>query len=348
MNNPLVLHHEKEGATLDHEMVPLRYTGIDEEYWSVRRSAGITDLSHMGRLSIEGKDRAAFLNGLLSNDISKAKEGTGIHSVLLNTKARVLADLYLHHETDRIVMDTGEKPSGQVKQILDQFIITEDVRIEDLNEKTVLLSVQGPESKQILKEMFKMNVEDLGPLQSRNLGPSLIIARDRTGQGGYDIVLPRDEAEAVWQGFLLKGGELGIRPVGFNALEILRLEKGSPRYGVDVDENTIVLEAGYQDAISFTKGCYMGQEVVARATHIGRVNRRLVQLQIDSKNGLVVGTRLLSDGAEVGQLTSDAFSPGIGKVVGLGYVQRDSASEGRKLVASANGEDVPAVITRIV
>ena len=153
MNNPLVLHHEKEGATLDHEMVPLRFTDIGEEYWSVRKSAGITDLSHMGRLSIEGKDRVSFLNGLLTNDLSKAKENTGTHSVLLNTKARVLADLYLHHETDRIVMDTGEKPSGQVKQILDQFIITEDVRIEDLNEKSVLLSVQGPESKHAYHEI---------------------------------------------------------------------------------------------------------------------------------------------------------------------------------------------------
>ena len=347
MNNPLVLHHEKEGATLDHEMVPLRYTGIDEEYWSVRRSAGIADLSHMGRLSIEGKDRAAFLNGLLSNDISKAKEGTGIHSVLLNTKARVLADLYLHHETDRIVMDTGEKPSGQVKQILDQFIITEDVRIEDLNEKTVLLSVQGPESKQILKEMFKMNVEDLGPLQNRNLGPSLIIARDRTGQGGYDILVPSDEAESVWQSFLLNGKH-NLLPVGIEALEILRLEAGLPKYGVDVDENTIVLEAGYQDAISFTKGCYMGQEVVARATHIGRVNRRLVQFYVEAKEGLSSGAKILTNDGPVGLVTSAAFSPGLGKVVALGYVGKDYASVGKELMVENTGKKLGAVVSKIV
>jgi aminomethyltransferase len=347
MNNPLVLHHEKEGATLNRERVTLRYTSIDEEYWSVRKSVGIADLSHMGRLSIEGKDRVAFLNGLLSNDLSKAKENTGIHSVLLNSKGRVLADLYLHHETDRIVMDTGEEPSSQVKQILDQFIITEDVKIEDLNEKTVLLSVQGPESKQILKEMFKMNIEDLGPLQNRILGPSLIIARDRTGQGGYDILVPSDEAESVWQSFLLNGKH-NLLPVGTEALEILRLEAGLPKYGVDVDENTIVLEAGYQDAISFTKGCYMGQEVVARATHIGRVNRRLAQFYVEGKEHLPSGAKILANEGPVGLITSAAFSPGLGKTVALGYVGRDYASIGKELMVEDAGKELSAVVSKIV
>ena len=347
MNNPLVLHHEKEGAILDHEMVPLRYTDIDEEYWSVRKSAGITDLSHMGRLSIEGKDRIAFLNGLLTNDLSKTKENMGVHSVLLNTKARVLADLYLHTETDRIVMDTGEKPSAQVKQILNQFIITEDVRIEDINEKSVLLSVQGPESKQILNEVFKMNVEDLGPLQNRNLGPSLIIARDRTGQGGFDILVPSDEALPVWQSFLLNGKH-NLLPVGTRALEILRLEAGLPKYGVDVDENTIVLEAGYQDAISFTKGCYMGQEVVARATHIGRVNRRLTQFHVETKEGLSSGAKILANDGPVGLVTSAAFSPGLGKTVALGYVGRDYASVGKELMVESAGKELGAVVSKIV
>ena len=347
MNNPLVLHHEKEGATLDREMVPLRYSDIGEEYWSIRKSAGIADLSHMGRLSVEGKDRVTFLNGLLTNDLSKARENTGIHSLLLNTKARVLADLYLHHETDHIVMDTSEKPSGQVKQILDQFIVTEDVRIEDLNEKTVLLSVQGPESKQILKEIFKMDVEDLGPLQNRNLGPSLIIARDRTGQGGFDILVPSDEALPVWQGFLLNGKH-NLLPVGVEALEILRLEAGLPKYGVDVDENTIVLEAGYQDAISFTKGCYMGQEVVARATHIGRVNRRLAQFYVESKEGLSSGAKILTNDGPVGLVTSAAFSPGLGKTVALGYVGKDYASVGKKLMVENAGKELGAVVSKIV
>ncbi len=146
----------------------------------------------------------------------------------------------------------------------------------------------------------------------------------------------------------MKGGETGLQPVGFNALEILRLENGSPRYGVDVDENTIVLEAGYQDAISFTKGCYMGQEVVARATHIGRVNRKLVQLEIDAKTTPMAKSPLLIDGNEIGLVTSSAFSPGLGKVVGLGYVQRDYASMGKEILATVAASNVQATVRKVL
>ena len=347
MDNSLVLNNERNGATLRPRSVPLRYTNTAEEYWAIRKAAGITDISHLGRLSITGKDRIAFLNGLLTNELSKANENTGIHSLLLNPKARVLADLYLHIEADRIVIDTGERPSAQVQQILDQFIITEDVKIEDLKEKNALLTIQGPASKQVLKETLKASVDDLGPLESTGLGPSLIVARDRTGQGGYDILLPSDEAEPVWQGFLLKG-EHGLLPVGLEAFEVLRLEAGIPKYGVDVDENTIVLEAGYQDAISFTKGCYMGQEVVARATHIGRVNRRLSQLHIDTTETLSSDAKILANGGPVGSVTSAAFSPGLGKTVALGYVGRDNAVVGKELAVGNAGKELRAVVSKIV
>ena len=347
MDNPLLLHHERSGATLGPGKSPLRYTSATEEYWTVRRSAGISDISHLGRLSISGKDRISFLNGLLTNDVTKAKENTGIHSALLNTKARILADLYLHVETERVIVDTGERPSSQVKQILDQFVITEEVKIEDLGGKTVLLTLQGPKSKQILQGTLKVDVDDLGPLQNRGLGPSLIIARDRTGQGGYDILLPSDEAESVWQGLLLKG-EHGLLPVGLEAFEILRLEACRPKYGVDVDENTIVLEAGFEDAISFTKGCYMGQEVVARATHIGRVNRRLTQIQVDSKESRLAGSKILANENPVGSVTSAAFSPGLGTNIALGYVARDYATAGKELIVENSGQRFSAVVSKLV
>ncbi len=348
MYSPLTLHHQKMGAILGDDKIPLRYTSAEEEYWAVTRTAGVADLSYLGRLTVLGKDRVAFLNGLLTNDITKLKENGGIHSVLLSTKARVLADLYLYNQPDGLIVDTCEAPGVQVKRVLDQFIITEDVKIEDSSEELILLTIQGPASALSLKQILGVDVSGLEPLQSRSLGPSLIVARDRTGKGGYDILLPRDEAEAVWQSFLLKGGELGLEPVGLNALEILRLEKGSPRYGIDVDENTIVLEAGYQDAISFTKGCYMGQEVVARATHIGRVNRRLVQLYVDAKARPAARSPLLADGNEVGLVTSSEFSPGLGKVVSLGYVQRDYALMGRAMVVNVSGTSVPVTVGKIL
>ena len=347
MQNPLLLHHEKMGAALEGGRLPLRFTTVDEEYWTVRKAVGMADLSHLGRLRVAGKDRIPFLNGLLTNDILRVKENMGVHSVLLNTKARVLADLYLY-DGESLIVDTCDSPASRVKSILDQFIITEDVKIEDSTENLLLVTLQGPLSPRTVKEVLAVEVGEMKPLQSKSIGPSQIIARDRTGQGGYDLLLPLDEAEPVWNSFLLRGSEQGLKPVGSEALEILRLEKGTPRYGIDVDENTIVLEAGFQDAISFTKGCYMGQEVVARATHIGHVNRRLVQLFLDSQAQLARGSELSADGKQVGSLTSSAFSPDLGKVVGLGYVQRDQAVEGNRLFASLDGKRVDATVAKLV
>ena len=347
MTNPLTLHHEKLGARFGPAQTPLYYTDPVQEYWTVRNSAGIIDLSHLGRLTLAGKDRVSFLNGLLTNDMTQLKEENGVHSALLNTKARVLADLYLYNQENGVLVDTGESPAEKVKGLLDQFIITEDVQIRDSTQELLQVTVQGPKSSQAFKEVLGLDLQGLTQLAYKTLGPSIIIARDRTGLGGYDIIVPRDEAEAVWQSFLLKGGDLG-GPVGLETLDVLRLEKGLPKYGVDVDENVIVLEAGFNDAISFTKGCYMGQEVVARATHIGRVNKKLVQLEIDAKTPPGPKSKLMSDGKETGFLTSSAFSPGRGKVVGLGYVQRDIAVEGAKLTVESAGTSVPAAVARAV
>ncbi len=348
MSNPLILHHEKLGAQLESGTIPLQFTNSTDEYWTVKNAAGFADISHMGLVRITGKDRKSFLNGLLTNDISKIPEKGGLHSLLLNTKARVLADLYLYEGEDHLLADAGEATAAKVKDILDRFIITEEVQLQDSGIDNVHITVQGPKSAQTLKEIVGIDVRDLKPLEHRTLGPSWIIARDRTGQGGYDIILPRDESEAVWQAFLLKGGELSVRPVGQKALDILRLEAGLPKYGVDVDENTIVLEAGYKEAISFTKGCYMGQEVVARATHIGRVNKQLVKIEIEAKEVPSVRSKLSSDGRDAGFLTSAAFSPGFGKVVGLAYANRDFAKEGTRLSLESEGTPLQAVVVKIL
>ena len=343
MTNPLVLHHEKMGAQLEHSRIPLSYTSPAEEYWAVRNHSGLADLSHLGLLRITGKDRLPFLNGLLTNEVLKLNEGTGVRSALLNTKARVLADLYLYAREDDLLIDTGDVPAASVRDILERFIITEDVQVKDITPGLVHLTLQGQEAAENARELFGVPFADMKPLRHKMLGPTMILNRDRTGQSGYDLLIPNDEAEGVWQSFLLKG----VTPVGREALEILRLEAGYPRYGIDVDENTIILEAGYKDAISFNKGCYLGQEVVARATHIGRVNKNLIQFQTDSDNVPSAKSRIIASGKEVGYVTSAAFSPGLKAVVGLGYAQRDFAKEGTKLVIESEKGPLPTVITKL-
>jgi len=344
MSNPLVLHHEKMGAKLEQSRIPLSYTTPADEYWAVRKQAGLADVSHLGLLRITGKDRLPFLNGLLTNEISKLNDGSGVRSALLNTKARVLADLYLYAREDDLLVDTGDVPGARVRDTLDRFIITEDVQVKDITSEFVHLTIQGPQATDSAKELLGITFADMKQMQHKMTGPAMIAIRDRTGQSGYDMIIPNHEAEAVWQGFLLKG----VTPVGQDALEILRLEAGYPRYGIDVDETTIILEAGYKDAISFTKGCYLGQEVVARATHIGRVNKNLIQFQTDSDHVPGPKSKLQVGDKEAGYVTSAAFSPGLKAVVGLGYAQRDFAKEGTKLVIESAQGLLPTVITRLV
>lgn len=343
MPNPLSLHQQNMGARFGEGRIPLSYTNPDEEYWAIRYHSGMVDLSHLGLLQVTGKDKLSFLNGLLTNEVLKINAGTGIRSALLNTKARVLADLYLYGREDDLLIDTGDVRAAGVKDVLDRFIITEDVQVKDVTSEFVHLTLQGQRASENAREMFGVIFSDMKPLQQKVLGPSMIIARDRTGQSGYDLIIPNDEAEAVWQGFLLKG----VTPVGLDALEILRLEGGYPRYGIDVDENIIILEAGYKDAISFNKGCYLGQEVVARATHIGRVNKNLVQFQTDSDFVPVAKAKIHSDGKEAGYVTSAAFSPAMKGVVGLGYAQRDFAKVGTKLVIESDKGLLPTIITKL-
>ncbi|HZY47998.1 MAG TPA: aminomethyltransferase family protein [Candidatus Bathyarchaeia archaeon] len=344
MSNPLILHHEQMGAKLERGRIPLSYTSPVQEYWAVRNNSGLTDLSHLGLLQVTGKDRLSFLNGLLTNEISKLGEGAGVHSALLNTKARVLADLYLYARVEDLLIDTGDTPAANVKEILDRFIITEDVQVRDISTQSVHLSLQGPQSTTYARDVFGNVLTDMKPLQQKMVGPALVINRDRSGQTGYDMIIPTDEAEVVWQGLLLKG----ITPVGQEAVEILRLEAAIPRYGVDVDENTIILEAGYRDAISFNKGCYLGQEVVARATHIGRINKNLVQFKAESDSPPSPRSEFLSEDREAGYVTSAAFSPGLKSVVGLGYAHRDFAKEGTKLLINVDTGPLQAVVIKKV
>jgi folate-binding protein YgfZ len=344
MPNPLVRHHESMGARLELGRIPLSYTSAVEEYWAIRNHSGMADVSHLGLLQVTGKDRLSFLNGLLTNEILKMNDGTGVRSALLNTKARVLADLYLYAREDDLLIDTGDVPGAIVKEILERFIITEDVQVKDITSEFVHLTLQGQQAAENAEAIFGVAFADMKPLQHKMLGPSMIANRDRTGQSGYDMIIPNDEAEGVWQSLLLKG----VTPVGLDSLEILRLEAGYPRYGVDVDENIIILEAGYKDAISFNKGCYLGQEVVARATHIGRVNKNLVQFRTNSDHVPGPKSKINSSGKDAGFVTSAAFSPGLKAVVGLGYAQRDFAIEGTKLVVESAWGPLPTVITKLV
>src|SRR2546422_8406473 len=187
VSNRSTLHHEGLDPRLEPGKIPFTYANTTDEYWTIKKAVGLADISHLGRLRITGKDRVSFLNGLLTNDVSQLKENSGQHSALLNSKARVLADLYLYTQPDGLLIVTGESAAPHVKEILDRFIITEDVQIHDATSDLVQMTVQGPKSSQPIKQILAAEAQNLKQLEQLSLGPSTIIDRDRTGQSGYDI-----------------------------------------------------------------------------------------------------------------------------------------------------------------
>src|SRR2546422_1678875 len=197
MSNPLVLHHEKMGAQLEQSRIPLSYTSPAEEYWAVRNRSGLADLSHLGLLRITGKDRLPFLNGLLTNEVLKLNEGTGVRSALLNTKARVLADLYLYAREDDLLIDTGDASAARIRDTFDRFIITEDVQVKDITSEFVHLTMQGPQATENAKELFGTAFADIKPLQHKMIRPTMTIVRDRTGPARRGTRTPQEQAAAA-------------------------------------------------------------------------------------------------------------------------------------------------------
>ncbi len=169
VSNRSTLYHQDQGAKLEPGKIPSAYTNALEEYWTVRRTVGLADISHLGRLRITGKDRTSFLNGLLTNDVSQLKEYGGQRTALLNSKARVLADLYLYAQPDSLLIDTGESAAPHVKDILDRFIITEDVQIHDATSDLVQMTVQGPKSSQAIKQILGAEAQNLKQLEQLSL-----------------------------------------------------------------------------------------------------------------------------------------------------------------------------------
>jgi len=233
---------------------------------------------------------------------------------------------------------------------LSRFIVADDVEMEDLSETQMTLALQRPLSSQVLaatgiaaspSKMFQHCEATIAGTSVR-----LIRAND-TGEDGYEIFVPSVQAESVWQTLLKVGAPLGLRPVGLAAFNTLRIEAGLPWYGIDMDEGRIVLEVGLEEAISFKKGCYLGQEVVERATARGHVNRKLTGLVVQDDTLPVSGDKLFHDSQEVGWVTSATVSPRLNRPIALGYVRREHLAPGTRLRIDRQGTPVIAEVTTL-
>jgi glycine cleavage system T protein len=335
---PLYDIHARLGAVFDQYsgwLMPKNYGDQLGEYKTVRNNAGIIDLSHRGKLRLSGREHIKFLQGMLTNDVNKLGVGKGLYATLLTPKGRMLVDMRLYRHDEFVLLDLEPGLNEKVGELLMKYRLSYRAIIEDVTESLALISIHGPNSGKLLRKALDEEIPELSEydfLKRDLLGSQLTIARiNRTGEEGYDIFVGSDLAVRLWELLTKNGEEFGIKPVGLDVMETLRIEAGIPIYGVDMDESTIPIEAGLWHALSFDKGCYVGQEVVARINWRGHVNRHLVGFLIEGEELPKSGDKILDGEREIGYITSSVFSPALRKGIALGYIRREFIEPGTKV-----------------
>jgi len=316
------------------------------EYAAVREGgAGLIDLSTRGRLLVNGSEAVPFLNGLVTNDLKTLAQNHWLPAVFPNVQGRMIASVRITHRPDGFLIDTEAATSERVRATVSRFTMAGDFRVTELSEQTAQFSVQGAQAATVVARVG----ESIGTLDQSTAAivtwnDTEITVIKNSARAAVDLIVDADQAAALRAALIAAGA----RPVGPEAQEILRIEAGEPRFGIDMDENNVVSETNLDEAISFTKGCYIGQEIIARIKYRGHVAKKLTGILLAEAATVDRGATIKSvSEKEIGRITSATYSPQLGRTVALGYVKYDFLEPGTVVkVAEATGE-LAAVVTAL-
>jgi len=345
IQSPLRALHESAGATFAEYFgceLPARFTNSREEYSFARKTAAVADKNYRAFFNFTGPDRARYLNAILTNNIRDVQPGQGVPSLLLNPQGHIMAELEVYCFADRLFVVTYAMIRERTAATLDKFIIMDDVVLEDVTEQYGVVSVEGPATSKIISSLGGPALELLSELshvetQIAGIGCRMV-RRSPGGIPGAEFIATRESLPKLWQTLVDAARANGGGPIGYDALSTLRLEAGIPWFGYDFDETTLPHEAGLENShISYTKGCYTGQEIVERVRSRGHVNRKRVGISFAGEKVPAAKTPLMAGGAEVGFVTRAAFSYALERPIGMAYVRREHNSVGSNL-SWAGGE----------
>jgi folate-binding protein YgfZ len=345
---PLSEQHEKLGATLGNYfgfVLPERFGDSAAEYRQGRESVALIDTNYHAIIGFEGPDRIRYLNAMLTNNLQALAPGQGAMALLLNPQGHILAELECYAEPDKVLALSHALVHERTVGTLDKFIIMDDVTLVDSTADRGTVAVEGPQAATVVKQLCGVDLTTMAELDhaETTIGPvaSRLIRRTHFGETGAEFLVDREHLERLWASLLEVSREHAGGPMGYAALNALRLEAGIPWFGYDFDDTVIPHEAGLETThVSFTKGCYTGQEIVERVRSRGHVNRRRTSLQFSGSVPPEKGTKLLAENKEVGHVTSAAFSPAAGRPIGMGYVRREHSAVGSQLNYSSGTAEV--------
>jgi len=306
------------------------------QYTAARTSAVMIDRSALGTIALTGADRRTFLHSLLTNDIAGLTPGKGTYAAYLTPQGRMISDMRVIETGSRILLGVEREVADGLARRLDSLIFSEDVQVVDVSREIEMIGVHGPSAPVLTQRATGLPVDTLANQYDNVTSGNVTIVRDDAlALAGFDIHLPSAEAHILRE----KLSDGGAVTASAETYETLRIEAGRPRFGLDMTTDTIPLEAGIEDrAISFTKGCYVGQEVIVRVTHRGhgRVARRLVSIVLPAGRVPGPGDAICAGDRQVGAITSATESPKLGSALALGYVQRDYAAAGTALTVNGS------------
>jgi folate-binding protein YgfZ len=325
------------------------------EHGALRHAAGVLDLSFRSRLVLTGADRVRLLNGQVTNNVKDLPVSEGCYAALVTNKGRMQSDLNINILPDEILLDFEPGLAGAISDRFNRFIIADDVQVIDAAPHYGLLSVQGPQAWTVV-EGLRLNLPmPEKPFSSRTvkdgtLGEIYCMNQPRVGSIGFDLFAPTASLAALADKLIAAATQSGGRACGWRALETARMEAGIPRFGAEMDETNLAPEAGIEArAVSYSKGCYIGQEVIARIRTYGQVAKALRGLRFHGHEGALPQKRdkMFFGEKEAGYVCSATRSPVLNASIGFGYVRREHNQIGTELAIRTNAGDMKATIVEL-
>ncbi len=354
-HTPLLDEHRKANAKLidfaGWEM-PIQYTGVLDEYHAVRSSAGLFDVSHMGRVVVSGSGAEAFLQRTTTNDVGRLAIGQAHYSMVCNDRGGIKDDIFVYRiKPEEYLLCVNASNRAKIVAWLERHQDGVGCALEDRSESLAQVALQGPRSRDIL---LALGAAEAGTLKLHHacqvtVGsvPVVLARTGYTGELGFELYVPADHASALWRLMLERGRADGLKPAGLGARDLLRLEMGYLLYGNDISEETSPLEAGVEWTVSMSKGAFIGREALQEQQQQG-LSRRFIGFELLEKAVPRHGYAVLSarDATPLGAVTSGNLSPLLQKGIGLTYVPPAYAELGTELLIDIRGKTLPAKVVK--
>jgi folate-binding protein YgfZ len=311
---------------------------ITEYYNAARTQAALAEKDWSGLVKFTGSERASWLQGMVTNDVQKLQPAQGCFAAHLTPQGKIVAQMHILADDDSLWFSLERAVVPKLMAAFEKLLITEDVQMSDVSDQWEALAVVGPKSREVIESWLGEPLNLSETYSHKAFSQCRVVVSEL----GFEVWVLREVADKALRALAASGATA----IDHGTWDVLRTEAGIPMYGVDIDESTTLPELG-DHGISYEKGCYVGQEVVAKVKYIGHVNRRFSGLVLNGNQLPDTKSAIRKDGKDVGYITTSVFSPGLNKPIALGFVSRTAYAPGTDVEVLSEGRTLKATISNL-